>query len=75
VGARAAGAHAGQLDVCRVSGDVEQLDVAAVGLHEGSNPIQHCFYAFSGDHGVSKGNGHAMRPVTDSRKTRDFSKD
>src|SRR5579871_486554 len=50
VRARTAGAHARQLHICRITGDVEQLDVAPIRLHERPNPIQHRFYAFSGNH-------------------------
>src|SRR6266545_5408566 len=47
VRARAPGAHPGQLDVRRIPGDVHQLDVAAVGLHEWPDSIQHRFDSLS----------------------------
>src|SRR5476649_2073045 len=49
--ARTAGAHAGQPDVGGVAGDADDFDVAAVGLHEGADPAQHCLYAFLGHAG------------------------
>src|SRR5919197_3811974 len=56
VRARTAGAHACQLHVCRIAVDVDELDVAAVGLHERTYPIQHGFHTFSRDHVVRWGN-------------------
>src|SRR6185295_12609453 len=41
VSARAAGAHAREPHVCRVPVDVQQLDVAAVRLHERAHSRQH----------------------------------
>src|SRR4051812_7802934 len=50
VRARAAGAHAGQLDAGGVLGHVDQFDVAAIGLQERTHPRQDRFDPLSGDH-------------------------
>src|ERR1043165_7305988 len=55
VRARASGAHAGELDVCRIAVERHQLDVAAVGLHERPHPTEHRFDAFFGNHAGLKG--------------------
>src|SRR5207249_461491 len=47
VGARTAGAHAGQLDVGGIAGHVDQLDVAAIGLQERPYAFEHRFDSFS----------------------------
>src|SRR5262249_24889442 len=57
VRARTAGAHAGQLHVRRVSVDLDELDVAAVGLHERPDPMEDGFHTLSGDHAERWGNG------------------
>src|SRR3972149_2953004 len=50
VRARASGAHPGQPDLGAVALDLEQLDVATVGLQEGTDPLEHSFPAFSTAH-------------------------
>src|SRR5262249_31668461 len=67
VGARTAGAHAGQLHVGGIAVDRNQLDVAAVGLEERADATEHGFHAFSGDHAVRKRNACARRSATKTR--------
>src|SRR3989338_10920442 len=50
VRARASGAHPGQPDLGVVALNLEQLDVATVGLQEGTDPLEDGFHAFSTDH-------------------------
>src|SRR5687768_9473761 len=52
VSARAANAHAGEANACAVPHDVEELDIAAIRLHEGPQPLEHGFHAFPGDHSM-----------------------
>src|SRR5262245_20469211 len=68
VRARAAGAHARQPDVCRIPGDLDQLDVTAVRLHEWTNPLQHGLYAFFCHHARQQGNPCATGGAPETRK-------
>src|SRR5438046_8406306 len=43
VGARAPGAHAGEPYVRRIAIDLDELDIAAIRLHEGPDALQHRF--------------------------------
>src|SRR4051794_32481394 len=59
VRAGTAGAHAGQPHSGRIALDLQQLDVAAVGLHEGTHPREHRFDAFFGNHARTRRNRRA----------------
>src|SRR4051795_6192700 len=56
VRAGTAGAHAGQPHISRIALDLQQLDVAAVGLHERTHPREHRFDAFFGNHAGTRRN-------------------
>jgi hypothetical protein len=75
VRAGTSGAHPGQPHFGRIARHIEQLDIAAIGLHERTNPIEHRVDALSGHHADHKGNGDARKATAETRQSRGFPKD
>src|SRR5262249_59242293 len=65
--ARATGAHPGQLHVRAVAVDRDDLDVAAVGLEQRPDAIQHVLDLLLGDHDSPRGNAHATASAPETR--------